>query len=151
MNLEKLLASKLMAVKQFKNVISTQLVTDDEKAKVYFLIEVNTGKILKDGKEQIKIYKNDITNQVKNHGGVENLFKALIVSEMMLAGYIMVPISGGFICVGGNEVYSISGEECTCPAFLNNSSKPCKHILYRDGLLNQRARINEWKLSNLGQ
>ena len=150
-NLETLLASKLMAKKQFKNVISTQLVTDDEKAKVYFLIEVNTGKTLKDGTEQVKIYKNDITKMVKNHGGVEPLFKSLVVAEMMLAGYIMVPIPGGFMCVGGDEAYSINGEECTCPAFLNNPTKPCKHLLYRDGLLEQRARINEWKRLNLRQ
>ena len=148
MNLDTLLAGKLMAKKQYKNIISTQLVTDDEKAKVYFLIEVNTGKTLKDGSDQIKIYKNDITKQVKNHGGVESLFKSLVVAEMMLAGYIMVPISGGFVCVGGDEVYSISDNECTCPAFVNDSSKPCKHILYRDGLLEQRARINNWKRLN---
>ena len=151
MNLDTLLASKLMAKKQYKNIISTQLVTDNEKAKVYFLIEVNTGKTLKDGTEQVKIYKNDITKQVKNHGGVEGLFKSLVVCEMMLAGYIMVPIPGGFMCVGGDEAYSINNNECTCPAFLNDSSKPCKHILYRDGLLEQRARINEWKRLNLKQ
>jgi len=151
MNLEKLLAAKLMAKKQFKNVISTQLVTDDEKAKVYFLIEVTTGKTLKNGTEQIKIYKNDITKQVKNHGGVESLFKALVVAEMMLSGYLMIPIPGGFMCVGGEEAYSISDKECTCPAFLNNSSSPCKHLLYRDGLLDQRTRINQWKQINLPQ
>ena len=150
-NLETLLAAKLMAKKHFKNIISTQLVIDEEKEKVFFLIETNTGKTLKSGIEQVKIYKNDITKQVKNHGGVEGLFKSLVVAEMMIAGYIIVPIPGGFMCVGGDEAYSINNDECTCPAFLNNPSKPCKHILYRDGLLEQRARINEWKRINLPQ
>jgi hypothetical protein len=148
-NLETLLACKLLAKKQFKNIISTQLVIDDDKEKVYLLIEASTNKTLKDGTEQVKIYKHDITKMVKNHGGVEPLFKSLVVAEMMLAGYIMVPISGGFMCVGGDEVYSISDNECTCPAFTNNPSKPCKHLLYRDGLLELRARINKWKNINL--
>ena len=148
-NLETLLASKLLAKKQFKNIISTQLVVDDEKEKVYFLMEAPTGKTLKDGTEQVRVYKHDITKMVKNHGGVEPLFKSLVVAEMMLAGYLMIPIPGGFMCVGGDEAYSISDNECTCPAFQNDLSKPCKHILYRDGLLMQRARINEWKRINL--
>lgn len=148
-NLESLMASRLLAKKQFKKVISTQLVIDDEKEKIYFLIEAYTGKTLKKGEEQVRVYKTDITQFVKNHGGVEPLFLSLVVAEMMMAGYLLIPIPGGHMCVGGEEAYSIKGEECTCPAFLNDSSKPCKHILYRNGLTAQRARISEWKSQNL--
>lgn len=149
MNIESLLASKLMANKNIKSILSTDLIVEDETNKIYFLMEVKTGKILKDGSEQIRVYKNDITKYVNNHGSVEAFFKAVVVSEMMLSGYVIIPIQGGFMCVGGDEVYALKDNTCTCQAFLNDTSKPCKHLVYKDGLLHQRARINEWKSENL--
>jgi hypothetical protein len=148
-NLENLLASKLMATKNIKNVLETDLVIDEEKEKIMFVMKVKTGKTLKDGSEQIKLYKNDITKQVKNHGGVEPFFKSLVVAEMIISGYVLVPIQGGFLCVGGDEVYALKHNTCTCPAFIQDSSRPCKHLLYKEGLLEQRARINEWKRNNV--
>lgn len=148
-NLENLLAAKLLAKKQYKKVLNTQLLLEEDTDKIYFVIEVLTEKITKTGEVKTKFYKNDISAYVKNHGTVERFFKALVLSEMMLAGYLLIPIEGGFICTGGEEVYSIKDNECTCPAFLNDPSKQCKHILYKEGLLEQRARINNWKLNNL--
>ena len=144
-NLEKLLASKLLAKKKEKDIISTNIIIDNENGKIMFILEVKTGKILKSGKEQIKVYKNDISKYVKNHGGLEAFFKSLVVAEMITIGYSIIPIENGYLCVGGEEVYSMTENECTCPAFINNPSHPCKHLLYKDGLLEQRARINKWR------
>lgn len=149
MNIESLLASKLLANKNVKNVLETDLIVDEESNKIYFLMKVKTGKTLKDGTEQIRVYKNDISKYVQNHGSVEAFFKSLVVSEMMLSGYMIIPIQGGFMCVGGEDVYALKDNTCTCQAFNNDTSKPCKHLIYKDGLLNQRARMNEWKQSNL--
>jgi len=141
-NLEIMLANKFLATKQYKKVINTQLITDDLKEKIYFVIEVSED-------TKSKMYKQDITSYVINHGGVQQFFRSLVVSEMLLMGYLLIPIEGGFLCVGGEEVYSLINNECTCRAYLNNPSKMCKHLLFKEGLLEQRARINNWKLQNI--
>lgn len=148
-NLENLLASKLLAKKHLKNVSDSDIIFEEDTNKIYFVFKYNTGKVKKDNTPLIKVYKNDITKYVQNNGGLENLFKALVASEMLVAGYMMIPIPGGYICTGGHELYNIKDNECTCPAFINDSSKPCKHIIYRDALLEQRSRINQWKRENL--
>lgn len=147
-DLNSLLASKFLATKQQKNIISTDFIIQNDPDKIYFLIKIQTDKLDKDGINKTKLYKQDITKFVANHGSLEDLYKALVTSEMLLAGYLLIPIDGGFICTGGDEVYSINNSECTCPAHLNNK-KPCKHLLFKDGLLNQRARANAWKINNL--
>lgn len=148
-NLNSLLASKFLAAKQYKNIVSTDFIIQEEPYKIYFLIEVELLKKNKEGLNQTKFYKQDITKFVNNHGSLENLYKALITSEMLLAGYLLIPIDGGFLCIGGDEVYSINNSGCTCPAYLNNNKELCKHLLFRDGLLDQRARVNNWKINNL--
>jgi hypothetical protein len=148
-NLEKLLAAKLLALKQIKNIISSEFVVEDSTDKIYFVINATVNGKDKDGNQKTKLYKNDITQYIKNHGSIESFFKALITSEMLLAGYLLVPIEGGFICTGGEEIYSLTNNQCTCPAYLNNNKEPCKHLLFKEGILEQRARINNWKLNNL--
>lgn len=147
-HLELLLASNLLAKKQLKNIIKTEVLLEEETNKIYLLIEVKTGRKLKDGSFTTKLYKNDITESVFNHESLESFYKSLIVSEMIIAGYLLIPIQGGYLCVGGQEVYSLLDNTCTCPAYLNNK-QTCKHLYYRDGLLEQRSRINNWKMENL--
>jgi hypothetical protein len=147
--LQSLLASKLLAKKQLKNVVNTDLVTDEVTNKIYFLIEVKLSTKDKEGNYKTKLYKNDITSYVSNHGTVEAFFKSLVVSEMMLSGYLLIPIENGYLCVGGDEVYSMINNECTCPAFLNNNKTPCKHMIYKEGMLNYRSQVNLWKQQNL--
>jgi hypothetical protein len=148
-NLEKILAAKFLASKKIKDIHSTDFVIEESSDKIYFLIKVYTGKILKDSEPKLKIYKNDITPYIKNHGSLEMFFQALITSEMLLAGYLLIPIEGGYLCTGGEEIYSLKDNECSCPAFLSNNKEPCKHLMFRNGLLQQRARINNWKLEHL--
>jgi len=148
-NLENLLASKLLAKKHMKSVSEPDVVIDEDNSKIYFVFKYDTGKTRKDGSRLIKFYKNDITKYVHNHGGLENLFKALVAAEMLVAGYMIIPIQGGYICAGGEELYNLKDNECTCPAFLNNPNKPCKHLIYRDAILLQRSRMNQWKQTNL--
>jgi SWIM zinc finger len=147
--LNNMLAAKFLAAKQQKNIISTEFIIEESTDKIYFLIEVKLDKKDESGINKTKFYKQDITSYIKNHGSLESFYKSLVVSEMLLAGYLIVPIEGGFLCVGGDEIYSMNNTECTCPAFLNNSKEPCKHLLFKNGLLEQRARINNWKLNNL--
>lgn len=147
-NLNNILASKFLAKKQLKNIISTEFVVDENKEKVFFIIAVATDKIDKEGNIKTKAYKQDITSYIQIHGSLEAFYRALITSEMLLAGYLLIPIDGGFLCTGGEEVYSINNSECTCPAYLN-TKEPCKHILFKEGLLEQRARVNHWKINNL--
>lgn len=149
--LEGLLAAKFLAKKQQNKIISSNIVTEEDTDKVYLLIEINTTSSKQLDKIKTKIYKQDITKYILLHGSLENFYKALVVSDMILSGYLLVPIEGGYICTGGEEIYSLLNNQCTCPAFLNNSNNPCKHLLYRDGLLNQRAKINNWKLNNINQ
>lgn len=148
-NLENLLASKFIAKKHLVNVLQSDIVVEENSNKIYFVFEYNTGHLKKDGTPLIKIYKNNITKYVQNHGGLENLFKTLVAAELLVAGYLIVPIQGGYICVGGEELYNLKDNECTCSAYLNNPKQPCKHLIYKDALLLQRARINEWKQSNI--
>lgn len=148
-NLNNMLAAKFLASKQQKNIISTEFIIEESSNKVYFLMKIKTDKKDKNGEPKIRLYKQNITTYIKNHGSLESFYKSLIVSEMLLAGYLIIPIEGGFLCVGGDEIYSMKDTECTCPAFLNNSKEPCKHLLFKNGLLEQRARINNWKLNNL--
>jgi len=148
-NLENLLASKLLAKKHLPKVSEPDILLEEDSGKIYFVFKFDTGKSKKDGEALVKLYKNDITKYVHNHGGLENLFKTLVAAEMLVAGYMIIPIQGGYICAGGEELYNIKENECTCPAFLNNSQEPCKHIIYRDAILLQRARMNQWKQRNL--
>lgn len=148
-SLEKLLAAKLLTSKKIKDIHSTDFVIEENSDKIYFLIKVHTGKVLKNNEPKLKIYKNDITSYIQNHGSIELFFQALVTSEMLLAGYLLVPIENGYLCIGGEEIYSLNNNECTCPAFLNNNKARCKHLLFKEGLFQQRARINEWKQNNL--
>jgi len=148
-NLENLLASKLLAKKHLPKISDSDVVYDEESGKIYFVFKFDTGKAKKDGSPLIKLYKNDITKYVQNHGGLENLFKTLVAAELLVAGYMIIPIPGGYICAGGDELYNLKDNTCTCPAFLNNPDKPCKHLIYRDAILQQRARMNQWKQANL--
>lgn len=146
--LENLLASKFIAKRELKNVKDADVIVDEESNNIFLTFNFLVGK-RKDGSEQWRLYKNNITKMVSEHGGLENLFKTLVAAEMMIQGYIIVPIEGGWLCVGGSEVYSMKEQECTCQAYSVNPSKPCKHLIYKEALLMQRSRINQWKRENL--
>lgn len=148
-SLESLLAAKFLAKKQQSKIVSSSITTEEDTNKVYLIIEINNTSSKQLDKIKTKVYKQDITKYILLHGSLEHFYKALVVSDMILSGYLLIPIEGGFVCTGGDELYSLLNNQCTCPAFLNNSNNPCKHLLYRDGLLNQRARINNWKLNNI--
>ena len=121
---------------------------DENSDNIYLTFRWDTGKLNKKGESIVRLYKNNITKPVLEHGGLENFYKMLVASEMMLAGYLIIPVENGWVCVGGEEVYALKDNECTCQAFVVDSSKPCKHLIYKEALLMQRSRMNEWKRSN---
>ena len=149
MNLEQMFAIRLISKKNKNKLLKTGVVYDEENSKVMFIFEMLVPSKAKDKKEINKVYKQDITPLVKAHGSVENAFTALVASDMMFNGYLIIPIENGWVCTGGNEIYNLKEHECSCPAFINSPNKKCKHLLYRDALLNQRIKINQWKMKNL--
>ena len=149
MNLEQMFAIRLISKKNKDKLVRSEVVYDDDSDKVMFVFEMKVPSKTKDKEETTKVYKQNITPLVKAHGSVEKAFTALVASDMMLNGYLIIPIENGWVCTGGDEIYNLKEQECTCPAFINNPSKRCKHLLYRDALLNQRVKANEWKLNNL--
>lgn len=149
MNLEEMFATRLLAKKNKDKLLRTEVVYDNDANKIIFIFEVKVVSKSKEKSEIVKLYKQDITSLVKAHGSVENAFTALVASDMMFNGYLIIPIENGWICTGGSEIYNLKEQECSCPAFINTPNKKCKHLLYRDALLTQRTKINEWRLNNL--
>ena len=149
MNLEQMFAIRLISKKNKDKLVRSEVVYDNDNGKITFVFEMIVPSKSKDKETITKVYKQDITSLVKAHGSVEKAFTALVASDMMLNGYLIIPIENGWVCTGGGEIYNLKEQECTCPAFINSPNKRCKHLLYRDALLNQRAKVNEWKLSNL--
>jgi predicted nucleic acid-binding Zn finger protein len=143
--LETLLALRHVAKRNLrsKKIKDTNIVFKEE-AKTFYLVFK-----LEDSEGNDRLYKNNITELVKNHGSLRNLFLALVASEMLLAGYNIIPIENGWLCIGGEEIYSMKDNECSCMAYIHNPSKPCKHLLYKEALQLQRSRIAKWKANNL--
>lgn len=148
-NIAKELAARYISKREVKKIQDPEVVYDDNTGNIYLVFRWDTGKTNKKGEPIVRLYKNNITKPISEHGGLENFYKTLVASEMMLAGYFIVPIENGWVCVGGSEVYAMKDNECTCQAFVLNPSKPCKHLIYKEALLMQRSKINEWKRSNL--
>lgn len=149
LDIAKELAARYIAKREVKKITEPDVVFNEESGKIYLTFKWDTGKTKKDGSPSVRLYKNNITKTVLEHGGLENFYKALVASEMMLAGYMIIPIENGWVCVGGAETYAMKDNECTCPAYVTNPSRPCKHLIYKEALLMQRSKINEWKRNNL--
>ena len=149
LDIAKELAARYISRREVKKIIDPDVIYDEDSGNIYLTFKWDTCRTKKDGSPIIRLYKNNITKTVLEHGGLENFYKVLVASEMMLAGYMIIPIENGWLCVGGSEVYSMKENECTCPAYVTNSSKPCKHLIYKEALLLQRSKINKWKKNNL--
>ncbi len=141
------LASYYFSKKNLKNISNSEIIFDEKTNKFFIIFKAII--INKNNKNTEKIYKQNITKLIKQHEGATNLLKAFVASTMILEGYLIIPVNNGWLCTGGEEVYSLKSQDCSCPAFITNSSQPCKHLIYRDFLLQQRSKINEWKQNNL--
>lgn len=146
-NLENLLAAKFISKRELKKIEDLNLLVDPDNNHIYLTYKYLVRS--KKGEDYYRLYKNNITKMVNEHGGLENLFKVLVAAEMMVSGYLIIPIEGGYVCVGGTEVYALKDNTCTCQAYTVDPSKPCKHLIYKEALLLQRSRINTWKQANL--
>lgn len=141
-NIAKELAARYIAKRESKKIIEPDVLFDENTGDIHLVFKWDTGKVKKDGTPLIRLYKNNITKSVLEHGGLENFYKTLVAAEMMIAGYLIVPIENGWMCTGGTEMYAMKENECTCPAFISNPGQPCKHLIYKEALLMQRSRIN---------
>lgn len=148
MNIEQQLAAFYIGKKQSTNIKDANIEVDSDTGHVFCTFNLKLNRKRKDGSYPIKAYKQDITRLIENHNGLENLYISFVTAEMIIAGYFIVPIPNGFLCIGGDEIYSMKDDSCSCPSSINHPDKPCKHLLFRDGLLLQRARINQWKKDN---
>lgn len=144
-SLEIKLASKLFAQKKISNISNAKFVIDEEKQDVYLVFT-----LLENGKE--KLYKSKINHLLHSYkGDVKEMLTALIATEMMFLGYYLVPIDGGYMCVGGDELYSLRNNECTCRDFITNrknKGEKCKHLYLLDYMYFQRRLVTEWQLQN---
>lgn len=140
--MEKTLLKELLTLKELKDVTHCQITGDN--GEVY--LEYRTITQPKDGGiPKQKDHKRKITKFVQKHGGVIELYEAIVASSMILHNYSIVPIENGWLCVGGNEIYNMKQQECTCTAFQRNKNTRCKHLVFRDWTVKQRARVAEIK------
>lgn len=146
--LETLLASHYLSQKQINKILNTDFVYEEDTKTLYFLLKIQTNNKLKNGEIQIKCYKYNLNKEISNHGSLENLFKSLVLSQMLLEGYILIPIEGGYICKGGEELYTIKDNTCTCRSYLSSNTS-CKHIIFKEALDIYKYRIQQWKVENL--
>ena len=106
-NIAKELAARYISKREVKKIQDPEVIYDDNTGNIYLVFKWDTGKTNKKGEPIVRLYKNNITKPISEHGGLENFYKTLVASEMMLAGYFIVPIENGWVCVGGSEVYAM--------------------------------------------
>ena len=146
--LETELAARMLGEQFRDQVVDPNVVFDEESKKFYLVFKRLVGE-KKDGEPKLRVYKKNITRWVNAHGGLTNLFANFVAAKMILEGYMIVPIENGWLCVGGDEVYSLTVDSCTCQAFVTDPTKPCKHMQFKEAVYKQRSRLNKWKQDNL--
>lgn len=139
---EKILLKHILKIQELKNVVSIELEhTDSDVFLKYRTIKQVEGQIAPLQKD----YKRKITSFVQKHGSLMNFYEAIVASSMIIENYSIIPIENGWLCTGGDEVYNLEAQECTCKAFQANKNTRCKHLVYRDWTLKERAKIAQLK------
>jgi len=86
----------------------------------------------------------DGTRKVKKIPGnlslntLAQLERRLVFGKLILEGYILKKIEGGYKCISGEGVeYCLQEETCECKDFSYNlgEKEPCKHLLFKDAFL----------------
>lgn len=139
-SLEKLIVCELVGKKAIQNNHSyNEEISLNEKGEWWIYFELDTE--TKDRKS----YKKNITFLVNKHEGLENMLDVYIATEMIREGYFLVPIEGGWVVHGGSEPYQLQIEECTCRAYIQKPSQPCKHLRFLNFHLRYRNECNKIK------
>jgi len=84
-----------------------------------------------------------ITNKL--WASLREMYELYVATSMLREGYMLCPIEGGYIVVGGEDNYQIHEDTCTCPHYIFTKKK-CQHLVFRDWHLNYRARCNTYSL-----
>ena len=136
---EKLLALEALRKRFTKTITSAKLETIKEK--VYLVFTLEDPKL---GEKEYKVSFASFLWEDK----FDYVYESLIAADLIRQGYMIVPIEGGWLCVPSKgEVYSLEEKSCSCGDFLMNKGKKerCKHLIYRDWTLHNRARIQEYR------
>lgn len=136
---EKLLALETLRKRFTKTITKAKIETLKEK--VYLVFTLEDSKL---GEKEYKVPFISFLWEEK----FDYVYESLIAADLIRQGYMLVPIEGGWLCVSPkNEAYSLEEKSCSCGDFLMNKAKKerCKHLIYRDWTLHNRARIQEYK------
>jgi hypothetical protein len=66
------------------------------------------------------------------------LERRLVFGKLILQGYTIKKVEGGYKCINGEGVeYHLQDETCECKDFTYNlgEREPCKHLLFKDAFL----------------
>ncbi|MBD2201561.1 hypothetical protein H6G33_09400 [Calothrix sp. FACHB-1219] len=133
-SLERILSTKALLEILEKNVSEPEI--DKEEGKLRFKI----AKLTRDRSVSIDLDK-------IAWGPLETVYESNVAALMIMRGYLIFPIEGGWIVVNPEgEEYQIDGNSCTCKGNSYNPSSRCSHLILRDWMLNYRARGNEYRL-----
>lgn len=127
LTLESLLVRKLVGKRLVDKVVSgAQILLNEGTPYLYFKL---------DGKDK------KINVQPLIGSSITDSYALQVWSSMLSDGYILGTLPGGWLCFTpeGNH-YEMTDDSCSCQAFNHDSSKPCKHLLFKRGELLYRAR-----------
>ena len=139
--LEQYLALQHYSEAQLSKIKNIQFLPDEDNLWLYFEFH-NSKKVKGEDVVEIKRVKRNITNLINN---METTYYTYVATEMLRENYSLVAIDGGWIVHGGEEPYQLNQESCTCLAFLNNKTKPCKHLIFLEWHLQYRNKCNNLK------
>lgn len=140
-SLEQYLALQCYGESQLSKIKNISFIPNEDKLWLYFEVH-NIKKVKGEETVEIKRIKKNVSSLINK---MEETYYTYLATEMLIEGYSLIAIDGGWIVHGGEEPYQLGHESCTCLAFLNNKSKPCKHLVFQKWHLNYRNKCNELK------
>jgi hypothetical protein len=77
-----------------------------------------------------------------------NMIKVFTYAYLIYKGYLLIPISNGWLCVNTKEEYQLPANlsSCTCYSF-SKSKAPCIHILMAQGYLHLNQLSSQYLMS----
>lgn len=125
-SLEEYILTDYLAAKELKLLEAIELVTDGDEIYIKYLIE--------DKPKKLNISK-------KIWAPLKEMYETYVATTLLKEGYLLCPIEGGFLVKGGEDIYQIHEDTCTCPHYIY-TKKRCQHLVFRDWHLNYRAKCS---------
>jgi hypothetical protein len=129
LTLENLLVRKLVGKRLVdKTVSNAKIILDDNDGRPYLYFQL-------EGKDR----KINIQPLIKD--SVTDAYATQVWASMLSDGYTLGTLPGGWVCfTPDGDHYEMTDNTCSCQAFNHDSSRPCKHLLFKRGELLYRAR-----------